>query len=122
MTIRYHNKHESCLTTKMYLTHMQYRKVNVMHDGVAHIRVSQKYKSPLSSSLAPPNSHTHDPLSPFGIKRQKPKKTVEEAEQWSPSARPQSELHRLNRRSSRRRKWSDPLKLHGLAKRSGSAL
>ena len=73
------------------------------------------------SSLAPRNSHTHSSL-PFGIKREKTKMTVEEAEQWSPSARPQSELRHLNHRSSRRRKWSDPLKLHELAKQSGSAL
>jgi len=105
---------------------MQCIKINVMHDGVADKRVYQKNKNPLiktlSSSLAPPNSHTHNPLSPFGIKRQKPKKSMEEVKRWSPSARPQSELHRLNRRPSRRRKWSDPLKLQELAKRSGSAL
>jgi len=125
MTLRYHKKHKSCLTTIVFHTSAMHKHKHDAWWSSTHKSISKELgpSQALSSSqlLSLILTLTHT-LSPFGIKRQKPKKSVEEVKQWSPSARPRSELHRLNCRPSRQRRWSDPLKLHGLAKRSGSAL
>ena len=117
----------SCLTTKVYLTSIRVSHTNAMHKRKhdAWWSSTQKYikitKPSLALALQLPLSYSQT-LSPFSIKRQKPKKTEVEAEHCSPSAWPENALHRLIHRPSSRRRQSDPLKLHVLAKRSRLAL